>query len=142
MHFGKWIVVAFVLFAGFIATLVTVCIRADVNLVSKNYYQEELKHQNKIDKVQHTALLAAVPALTASEGKILLQYADFAKVDGGTLRVLRPSDPSLDHDFDLSDWNSETHVYELTNWSRGLYRITLEWTMNGTEYYLEKTVVL
>ncbi len=142
MHFGKWIVVAFVLFAGFITTLVTVCMRADVNLVSKSYYQEELRHQDKMNKVRQTSSLTTLPNLTATEGKIKLHYTDFAKVEGGSLKVVRPSDPSLDQHFDLSVWNSETQEYELAHWSRGLYRLTLEWTMNGTEYYLEKTVVL
>ena len=48
MHYGKSIVVAFILFAMFIGTLVTVCIREDVNLVSPDYYEEELAHGQKI----------------------------------------------------------------------------------------------
>jgi hypothetical protein len=40
MNWGKWIIVSFVLFAGFIGTLVTVCVRQDISLVSKDYYKE------------------------------------------------------------------------------------------------------
>jgi hypothetical protein len=42
MSWGKWIVVSFLLFAGFIATLVTICMKEDVGLVSSSYYDEEL----------------------------------------------------------------------------------------------------
>ena len=47
MNFGKWIVVAFVFFSLFIGTLVTVCVRQDISLVSTDYYKEELIYQDQ-----------------------------------------------------------------------------------------------
>jgi hypothetical protein len=44
----KWIVAAFVFFALFIGTLVFISMRQDIGLVSKNYYQDELKHSEKM----------------------------------------------------------------------------------------------
>ena len=47
MNWGKSIVLAFVLFAVFIGVLVAVCVREDISLVSRNYYNEELDYQTK-----------------------------------------------------------------------------------------------
>ena len=64
MDFGKWIVVAFVLFAVFIGTLVTVCVRQDISLVSKEYYKEELAYQDQIVRIANTEKLGLKPKIT------------------------------------------------------------------------------
>ena len=53
MNFGSWITVAFVLFAGLIISLVVVCVRQDVSLVSADYYQQEIKYQSRIDDISN-----------------------------------------------------------------------------------------
>ena len=53
----KWVVAAFVFFGLFIGSLVVICVREDVNLVSKDYYQEELNHQDKIIRQQNAEQL-------------------------------------------------------------------------------------
>ena len=49
MNWGKSIVLSFILFAAFIGTLVTVCIRQDISLVSKDYYEEELQYDKSVN---------------------------------------------------------------------------------------------
>jgi len=63
MNIGKWIVVAFVLFAAFIGTLVVVCVRQDVSLVSRDYYRQELAYQNQIQRLNNTAALLEKPVI-------------------------------------------------------------------------------
>ena len=57
MNWGKSIILAFVLFAGFIATLVVVCVREDISLVSKDYYKEELLYQDQIQRLNNASQL-------------------------------------------------------------------------------------
>jgi hypothetical protein len=42
----------FILFAAFIGTLVTVCLRQDISLVSKDYYKEELQYENQLTRLK------------------------------------------------------------------------------------------
>jgi hypothetical protein len=142
MNFGKWILVAFLLFAVFIGTLVTVCVREDVSLVSKSYYQEELVHQDKIEKIKNTQALGSLPQIQFVDGQLQVDYADFDKVEDGSLKLLRPSDARLDQTFDLKSSIGSTRNFTLSSWDRGLYRATLQWTMGGKKYYLEKLIVL
>jgi hypothetical protein len=142
MHAGKWIVAAFVFFAGFIATLVTVCVRQDINLVSKDYYQQELKHQQKMDKVRNAKMLVQAPRFEAREGAVALIFPDRARMERGTLRLMRPSDPALDQVFEVASSANVSEPFVLPKWTRGLYRATLEWTMDGKEYFVEQMIVL
>ena len=111
MNWGKSIILAFILFAAFIATLVTVCMRQDVNLVTKEYYKEELAYQAQIDRMDHAANLLQQPSIDIEQGYLLkITYPDFANVEEGVLHLFRPSDPDLDKEFELRKSN-ETQQY-------------------------------
>lgn len=142
MNFGKWIVVAFVLFTVFIATLVTVCVRQDINLVRPDYYQEELRHQQKMTFIQNTKSLESLPIISISENILHVSFADFDKIEGGELKLLRPSDMNLDQQFSLKAEAKLEQQFPLQVWRKGLYRASMQWTMNGRQYYYERLIVL
>jgi hypothetical protein len=142
MNFGKWIVVAFVVFAAFIGTLVTVCVRQDVALVTRNYYEEEINHQQKINRLTNTQQLTVKPEIRLTLERVTVAFADFEKVTAGELKLLRPSNAQLDRTFRLAPSQGDEQQFELTASDRGLYRASLKWTMDGQEYYIEKIIVL
>lgn len=81
MSIGHWIVVSFVLFAAFIGTLVAVCLREDISLVTKDYYQEELAYQDQIQRLNNVAELKEKPVIRVvdrvdSSGIQTIQYND------------------------------------------------------------------
>jgi hypothetical protein len=136
----KWIVLSFILFTVFIGTLVTICVREDISLVSVNYYQEELVHQDKIDRQQNMLELKNQPVIQIANHQITISYQILNQMSAGELRLTRPSDSKLDQRFQLN--NNEQQSFELTVSEKGLYRVSLQWTMNGKEYYFEKPIVL
>jgi hypothetical protein len=142
MNIGKWIVVAFLLFAGFIATLVTICVREDIPLVTKEYYNEELKYQEQIDRNLNTELLQDKPRLSVNGNQLVLDYSDLASMKNGELKLFRPSDPRLDQYFEIHTSTSTSQNFEVVNPEKGMYRARLSWEQDGKEYYLEKIVVL
>lgn len=141
MNFGKWIVVAFVLFTAFIATLVTVCVRQDINLVRPDYYQEELVHQRKMTLIQNTKTLETLPVIGVTENILTVSFSDFEKLDKGEIQLLRPSDEKLDRKFSLRA-GEKIQQFALDTWSKGLYRASIQWTMGGKEFYYERIIVL
>lgn len=141
MNFGKWIFVSFVLFAAFIGVLVTVCVREDVSLVSKNYYQDELMHQNKIDQQQNAEKLSVQPEIKLSENGIDVYFPLFSKLEKGELKLMRPSNQLLDQSFQMSASSDSVQRFRLTVWNRGLYRASMQWRMEGRDYYVEKLLV-
>ncbi|HCM76236.1 MAG TPA: hypothetical protein DIS90_07630 [Cytophagales bacterium] len=142
MNFGKWIVVAFVVFTLFIGTLVTICVREDINLVRPDYYQEELVHQNKMTFIQNTKTLASLPDISVSGNVLTVSFADYDQLEKGELLLLRPSDMKLDRKFRLSATSKHMQQFPLEVWSKGLYRASMQWTMGGKEFYYEKLIVL
>lgn len=141
MNFGKWIVVAFIAFALYIAVLVAVCVRQDVNLVSKDYYRDELKYQQKLDQINNANHLSRLPSIAIENGQATISFGEDQHVQSGKLKIERPSNEKLDRHFSLSPEQS-TQEFRLGNWQHGLYRASVTWTMAGKEYYFEKQIIL
>lgn len=142
MNFGKWIVVAFVFFALFIGTLVTICFRQDIPLVTKEYYQEELVYQDQIDRMENANKLKEIPDIRIVAGKLKVSFDRLPEIETAQLKLIRPSDANLDQLFRIEPSASTSQEFELANPIPGLYRAKLTWVDHGKEFYLEKLVVL
>jgi hypothetical protein len=142
MNFGKWIAVAFVLFAMFIGTLVTVCVREDISLVSKNYYNDELKYQDQIGRINNTNLLSEKPSIAKVENRIRVEFGNQFEIQKGELRLFCPSDPKMDKDFTLSATSGSRQSFDITSMKGGMYKARLLWKVNGKEYFLEKIIYI
>lgn len=138
----KWVVTAFIFFALFIGTLVVISIRQDIGLVSKNYYQEELKHGEKMIRQTNASLLKEQPILTFENNSVKVAYPLLSTIEAGKLSVQRPSDERLDQQFEIMVGSTDSQSFELKVWEKGLYRVSLMWKMEGKEYYVEKLMVL
>lgn len=141
MNIGKWIVVTFVLFAGFIGTLVTICVRQDVNLVSKEYYKEELAYQDQIERISNTQALIEKPSI-AKVNNATLEVTFRQSVDKGELKLFCPSNPKMDKNFDLKLQVRNNQLFDISSLSKGMYRARLFWIVNGREYFLEEVIYI
>jgi hypothetical protein len=142
MNWGKWIVVAFVLFAGFIATLVTVCVRQDISLVSKDYYKEELAYQDQMLRIQNVSQLQRKPIIAAIDGEVIISFESFADIKLGELKLFRPSDARLDRTYPLASSTAASQHFDVSQLPHGMYKARMKWEMNGKEYFLEQIINL
>jgi hypothetical protein len=143
MNWGKWIVTAFVLFALFVGTLVTVSLRQDITLVTREYYKEELAYQEQLERKQNANRLEEKPDLLVVDNERLeVRYRDLKSVRSGVVTLFRPSDAALDHVFVLQATEDTVLRFPLEAYEKGLYKARMRWTMNGKEYFIEKIIVL
>lgn len=142
MNWGKAIVISFILFAAFIGVLVTVCVREDVNLVSKNYYSEELAYQQQIERINNTSQLQEKPYINVVNGIMEVKFNQFNRMDNGEIKLFRPSDVRLDKQFRLLPSDQNAQQFDVSALPGGMYRIKMLWSMNGKEYYIENVITL
>jgi hypothetical protein len=143
MNWGKWIVVTFVLFAAFIGTLVWVCVRQDISLVSKDYYKDELAYQDQIERLQNGSDLIHKPTIEVMNGnQVVVEFADFNKLTQGDLKLFRPSNPAMDKTFKLLRNSKTTQSFSTEALTKGMYRARMQWTMNGKEFFIEEVIYL
>lgn len=142
MNWGKWIAVAFVSFAVFIGVLVTVCMREDVSLVSKKYYEEDLQFQQQFDQSSNAQALAIKPVVHITDQTLTLSYRNFQQIEEGTITLMRPSDATLDHVFKVSQQQDTLQHFTLTDLTKGLYKVRVQWKEGEKEYRIDKTIVI
>jgi hypothetical protein len=142
MNWGKWIFVSFLLFAGLMATIVTISMKQDVNLVSSQYYQDDLDFQQQLDRKNNTAALEHQPEITLSEQQLSVSFSENTSIESGVIKLFRPSTDKLDQNFVLQASTASTQVFTLNPLDKGAYRVKMTWKMDNKEYYLEKFVVI
>jgi hypothetical protein len=143
MNWGKSIVLSFILFATFIGTLVTVCLRQDISLVSKDYYKEELQYDKQLARLKNVSLLESKPVIKVLENNtIQISFNGFSDMENGELRLFRPSDSSKDKKYSLTPTSSSTMEFPTMDLAPGMYRAKMQWTMNGKEFFLEEVIYI
>ncbi len=141
MNWGKSIVLAFVLFALFIGTLVVVCLRQDIPLVAADYYDQELKFQDQLDRMTNTNALEEKPVVQVDKGALEIQFSRLPEIKDGALVLFRPSDARLDRKYSIQGAGS-THRIDLRDIPGGMYKARMTWRMDGKEYFLETAIYL
>lgn len=131
------------LYVGFVAMILTLVFKASgekVDLVTPDYYAQELVHQNKMDAIKRASEWKNQIAFLAEPSRITVTLPDALNgFEKGALKVYRPSDAALDKAFALNDG---VNVIEAQNWPSGYYMIQLSWSKEGLDYYLEETIIL
>lgn len=142
MNFGKSITLSFILFAAFIGTLVYICMRQEVNLVSTDYYSRELSHGKKMDAERNAVTLKDQPQLSFQDNQLVLTWNQMSRIEEGELQLLRPSDPDMDRTFRIEKGITDSSVsFPLEKSSPGLYRARFTWKMEGSEYLVEHSLI-
>lgn len=140
MNWGKGIILSFIFFAVFIGILVTVCIREDINLVSRQYYEDELQYGEQMTKLQNTMALAEKPTIGIVGDSLRISYGDFSKINSAELKLFRPSNPAFDKAFEVPSGEKQVRMFYLGLSPKGMYKARMAWSMNGKEYFTEESL--
>jgi nitrogen fixation protein FixH len=140
------IITAFLLFGSYIGYMVSQTMRTTVDLVSANYYQQELAYQQRIDSEARTAALPSAVTIgyQAAEQQLRLQLP--ATLRGqklkGQLHFFRPSDLQLDFTLPLqpdSDLSQRISTHKMAS---GLWRVRVDFTADGQAYFVEQDLTI
>ena len=144
LNWGTGIVIAFGLFMTFILFFVFKVqsnSKYDNELVTENYYQQELKVQGNIDRASNAnALVDKVRIDKVPEGIQIAFPKDFDYTAiTGNVSLYRPSNQKLDAEMEIS-LSSSNLLIPKSNLVGGLWDITVEWEYKGVQYRNKQSV--
>lgn len=132
---------AYIAFALAMAGLVVFAVRRPSDLVSKDYYRQEIEHQQRIEAERRAIADPDAPTVAVDARSCTVSFPGAAPTSG-SLTFYRPSDAKLDRTIPLAlDANGQQAV-DLAGFQPGLWRLRLEWKRNSETYYLEEVAVL
>ncbi len=143
-NWGTGIVIAMVLFMAFILQFVYKSVAMDKynhELVSEDYYKDELYYQQEIDKINNgNQLEQNVTFERVKEGFLITfpQQMDVSKITG-TVEFQRPSNKSLDFQQEISLKGSKLLINH-TNLVSGKWKVKIDWKHDDKEYMLKEAV--
>jgi len=143
-NWGTGIFISYVLFMGITILTAVYFMNQDVNLVTDDYYQQEIKYQDQIDKIERTNSLPENPVINFDGTGINLLFPAslLNKNVTGKIHFYRPSNPKLDFNIPLDLNNDGTQIISTKKLETGFWRLKMYWTMNGNEYYNEKEIII
>lgn len=145
INWGTGIVIAFICFIGFILFFV---IKMSTNkkyehdLVTEEYYKEELQYQKDIDKLNNAKTLNVnISYKKISEGLIIQFPKDFEpeKITGKVF-LYRPSNKQLDFETPISLSNTYLLIPD-KRLLDGRWNIKIDWQYRGKSYLYKEFIV-
>lgn len=141
LSWGHMITAAYVTFAGGIIFLSVKASRQHFDLVTPDYYEQELKYQEVIDQKVSTAALSGPVTIEKSEGTIVIRFpAEFKdQTIKGEVYFYCPSDKKKDVRENFTA-TSQSYTHAVPAHASGLYDIKLRWEAAGKQYYKEQQI--
>jgi hypothetical protein len=146
MNWGTKIAIGYGLFVVLIVGMVILAFQYDVNLVSTDYYAQELEYQAQIDS--HNNLLDLEEKMKVNVSKtsqmLEIQFPEGSLTQGaeGSIQFFRPSDRALDFVLDFNGKKGKVLQINTSKMAGGYWRIKMHWQSEGKPYFFEHQIQL
>ena len=143
MSWGNKLVVVFLVFAGLMFTLVYKAVNTKYELVSKDYYKEELRYQDKIDGVNNANKLSSI-SVTQDDNQLILDLPKEIKgiKTEGEIWLYCSNDAGKDRKIPLQVDEAGRQLIMKNTLAKGNYQLKLNWKAGGSNYYTEKNLTV
>lgn len=144
MNWGNKLLLVFAIFGSGMSYMVYRCMQTPVDLVSKDYYKEELAYQQVIDGTRHANALSTQPRLAPSSDGLHLQLPAEMKQKSltGLIRFYCPADATRDRDIPLMPDTEAGQTIPKDVLSPGQYTVSVSWNAAGTSYFSQQPLTI
>ena len=144
MNWGNRLLLVFIVFGGGISYMVYRCMQTPVDLVSTQYYKDELAYQRVIDGKRQADALSARPMLSRSGEGLRLQMPVEMKHREvrGTISFYCAADASRDREVALAPEPDGSQEIASAVVRPGHYVVKVNWTASGVGYFSEQPFVI
>ena len=136
----------FLLFGSGMAAWLVVALRNDPELVRADYYEQEITYQKQIDRLNRTAAMRGEVSVAYdySQNQVTLQLppTHLSPQLKGQIHFYRPSNAKLDFELPLELNPTGVQHIATGKLQGGLWKVRVQWTSAGQEYFHDQSLVL
>lgn len=140
------IIAYFVLFIGFTIGIVGYISHQKMDLVRGDYYNDEVRYQQQLDRIGRTEGLKEKVAIGYDQAKASITINLPAPAPShpmeGHIQLYRPSDETMDRTVQLALTSAGRQEVDVKALHPGLWKVRVYWTVDGHEYYFGQSVVV
>ena len=140
------LVIFFIVFISYIVGFVIFSTAQHMDLVREDYYDQEIRFQQQIDRVQRTTPILAAASVDYDVNRavvmVRLPSSIAAQPVSGTINFYRPSDAGLDHDISLAPDPTGAQSVNVRDLRTGLWKVRVQWKTGSQDYFFERRVII
>lgn len=141
ISWGVKIILSFVIFAAGIIVMVIVSMSRTTDLVSENYYEQEIKYQDQIDLLKNSGELNKNISLSYSDNKLIFR-TDHPKKLKGEIHFYRTSNAAKDFIIPYDADGAGEQTIPASNLEKGLWKVKLNLNDGKDKFYVEKSIFI
>lgn len=142
MSWGNKLVLVFVAFVALMATLVYNAINTKFELVTKDYYKEELRYQDKIDGAANAKVAGDIKLIQdASTVTVQLPESLRLSTSHGEAWFYCKTDAAKDLRIPVTIEDGR-YSFDKTSLSKGSYQLKLQLTNGEKQYYYKEYITV
>lgn len=144
LNWGAGIAILYSGFVAMILVLVVMSTRQKIDLVTDNYYAEELRFQDKINKTARATRLTDPLTWEVDNNGIQIHYpASFSEKNlSGKISLYCPSDDSRDLSFQVDPAENNEQIIPASKIPDGRYYLQIDWKNEEDTYWNEDLIVI
>lgn len=144
LSWGTGILITIAIFLLGIAALILIAMQEDVSLVEDHYYDRGQQYDIRRRAMERAQQLREQLRVQVNDGYAIVSYPRAAPPASitGTITFYRPSSRSLDRAVAVAADTAWTQVIPISGLDAGLWKLQIEWIMNGEEYYAQHVLHL
>lgn len=138
------IIAVFVAFGAFIISIVVKSMQHDVNLVTKDYYAQELAYETQIQKENRSNQYKDQVSISHLESEKIMRIQlpkELQKLEGKLL-LYRPSSSKMDVNVPLQMNQHNEQYIKTENLAKGVWVVKVYVNANNESYYFEKEIMI
>ena len=143
MNWGHKILIVYIVFVAGIVTLVYKSSVQNQDLVVNDYYDQELKYQDKIDAIRRTNLLPSAVECKVENKAIIIQLPVIMKGlhVSASILLYDPTDERKDIKKEYSTSDAMIR-FPIQEGNKGFHTLKISWSANNTSYYSEQQITI
>lgn len=139
LNWGHGIFITMVIFVIMMTSFMVRAFHNQEELVTEEYYAEELKYQDRIDHMTNATEAGEAMRTEVAAGTLVLIFPSrFAgKPITGSVHLLKPNDSRADRTVELVVDNAGQCALDTHDWMKGVYHVQVDWKADGVDHYSE-----
>ena len=140
MSWGTKIAFLYLSFATMIGVMVYKSVTQSVDLVAPNYYEQELKYQDKIDGINNLRAESKAIIITQGENSISFNFLKEMGVPKGHILFFKPDNAASDFETEIKTDNEGVQTIETKHLTKGTYLVKIDWKIGDKKFFKEERI--
>lgn len=138
-NWGTGLIIAYSGFVVFMLGMVYLCTQQHFDLVTEDYYEQELKFQQVIDGSRNEQQLEKQTAITMANGVVTVTLP-METVENGKVVFYKPDNSIYDKTVPLTGTNFVS--VPVSQLKSGLYKVKVTWYAGGKPFFNEQSLFI